>query len=234
MKKKMFLSLILEFIILILLISFYAYAAIEHGLTVDNMPNLTPVGGINEATYTHIGRIIRRNNEGEVIYYISQTQYDAIETYLAEAWSCTTGKAEWWKCRNHGREGWDKLVEFGIFTYEDYDAISTVGEFKKNYLSKVKVTDVFDLEIRSQCTIGTLLSYFNNISSHPIRVLEKFTSIYCIKCRQRIPSWEDYFGGDEGDIHEDPYESSNTFKANDYIKEVTYDETNKRVTALAG
>ena len=95
---------------------------------------------------------------------------------MDEAAACgASGK--WWTCTNHGADGWDKLVEYGVFTYDDYKN-HTRKDFQDNYLAKVKVTDVFDMEVKSQCTIGTLMSYLNNTSSNANYVIQQFSSVY--------------------------------------------------------
>ena len=188
-------KIVLLLVAFISLLTFLVFANQEiegkSNVNVEDTVGITP--GKNEKTYTHIGRYILADNEGEKTYYLSQAQYDEIKGYLKEAAACSSGSKEWWNCSNHGADGWAKLVEFGVFTYDDYKNHKR-SDFQNNYLTKVKVTDIFDLEVKSQCTIGTLMSYLNNTSSNANYILKQFSSVFCIKHNNAIPSWTDSWG----------------------------------------
>lgn len=226
--KKNIIKISILLVIFISLITYSVSAIIENGLVSDESINIRDqigtVAGDNEKTYEHIGKYIRRDDEADDTRYITQEQYDSVKQYLQAAYSCGGG-TNWWTCSNHAY-AWTKLKEFGVFSQADYEAYKGKrSEFQKKYLKKVgneyfltnMVTDIWELEVNSQCTISTLISYLNNISSNAEGVLSGFSSVFCLKHNQPVPSWYDYFGLEY------------RFTVNDYVT-ATHDVTSRAIT----
>ena len=227
--KKNLIKISILLVIFISLITYSVSAIIENGLVSDESMNIRDqigtVAGDNEKTYEHIGRYIRRDDEANDTRYITQEQYDSVRQYLSAAYSCSGGKY-WWTCSNHAY-AWTKLKEFGVFSQADYEAYTgKQNDFQSKYLGydytngyylKNMITDIWQLEINSQCTISTLVSYLNNITSNAEGVLRGFSSVFCIKHNQPVPSWYDYFGLEY------------TFTVNNYVT-ATHDVTSRAIT----
>ena len=228
--KKNLIKISILLVIFISLITYSVSAIIENGLVQDESINIRDqigtVAGDNEKTYEHIGRYIRRDDEANDTRYITQEQYDSVKQYLSAAYSCSGGKY-WWTCSNHAY-AWTKLKEFGVFSQADYEAYTgKQNDFQSKYLGydytngyylKNMITDIWQLEVNSQCTISTLVSYLNNITSNAEGVLSGFSSVFCIKHNQPVPSWYDYFGLEY------------TFTVNDYVT-ATHDVTSRSITS---
>ena len=188
------------------------------------LPSLNLVSAIREAHYQHYGRYIRRDDEANNVRYISQEQLDNItQSDLSAAAGCSGGYY-WWTCSNHAH-AWQKLLDYGVFTLDEYYAYAgNQDAFQNKYIKYDRskggyyldgmMTNVFELEANSQCTISTLLSYLNNVSSNPIWVLEQFSSVFCLRHNQSVPSWYDSLDRNYyGDV-----------RMNDYITSYTYNE----------
>ena len=234
MKNKLKKKLLIIFAILITIISFAAYYVFaENELTAGEGTNVEDTvgatAGDNEATYVHYGRYIRGNDEADNVRYISQQQQAAVAAYLYDAYTCSGGRY-WWNCSNHAT-AWRKLKEYGVFSQEDYDAYAgRQREFQNLYLEytyvpgygyqyrlKNMITDIFQAEVNSQCTIGMLVSYLNNVDSNAVKVLYQFSSVFCLKHNCAVPNWRDTWG------------HTNTFVSNDYIT-ATYDTNSRSIT----
>ena len=234
MKNKLKKKLLIIIAILITMISFAAYYVFaENELTAGEGTNVEDTvgatAGDNEATYVHYGKYIRANDEADNVRYISQEQQAAVAAYLDDAYSCSGGYY-WWNCSNHAT-AWKKLKEYGVFSQEDYDAYAgRQDDFQNLYLERTYVsgygyqynlknmiTDVFEAEVNSQCTIGMLISYLNNVDSNAVQVLFQFSSVFCLKHNCSVPNWTDSWG------------HTNTFISNDYIT-ATYDTNSRCIT----
>ena len=164
------------------------------------LPSLNLISAIREAHYEHYGKYIRTDSEADGVRYISQEQLANItQSDLYDAATCSGG-TEWWKCSNHA-DAWQKLLDYGVFTIEEYyEYAGKQDDFQEKYIKKDSsgkyyldgmMTDVFTLQANSQCSISTLLSYLNNVSSNPVWVLEQFSSVFCLRHHQAVPSWYD-------------------------------------------